>query len=226
VLWKPKEENDFIVKRAGGLVFEEICEQFYPLRTPRAARRHLRSLGWRDWGDVEDNQLKDLHQDLGDDWEEISDSLPGEPRMPYEIETRIGFLTQNGNAPREVRQDRGQERQNEQRPPHRFTELDDEYIVASRARGLSASQMISRRFPDIHVSSLIRHSNNIGATWTQEDDRLLRYKVEEGMRRGKVDWDSIAEAYEKPRNTSGIVKLRWEFLQSHRRKWTWGGGRT
>lgn len=192
---------DFKGKLAEGITFTEISEMSKPRRSPAAIREVMEKGGWQEWSQDQDNHLLQLSRGYGNSWPDIRILLTGPKRDEDEIQKRVRFLTET----------RGNSRRNR----YAFTAQDDDYLRSEGAKGTAYRTMTAERFSATHLSiaSVGRHARTIGATWSEEDDQILRAKVlEYENHRLEVDWGSIGEQW-LPSRRDWAVALRWERLR-------------
>lgn len=146
-------------KLAEGMNFADIAKEWNYRRSAGALRLFTQRKGYQAWTGQQDDHLRELLKEHGNDLGEIERRLCGQHREDYEIEKRRTFLAQ----PQKKRLILS----------YRYTDEDDEYIRHQLAVNTEMLQIVRARFPHVESGNLRHHAKLIGALWGEEDNHCL-----------------------------------------------------
>lgn len=187
-------------QNAKGIPVRKLIADHYPDHDEWVVMDRLRSTGWSRWTRQEDEQVRGLQREEGDEWAQIN-SPAGKSRSRQEVINRYELLTS------------GQRNKQTRKKPFRWTETINTQLGRKLAQGMTYANVANAGFYGLKGTSIRSHAAHIRINWTNEDDAKLR-----GMNLepdANFDWVSVGRLF-KPWREGEAVKIRWEAL--HGRK--------
>lgn len=209
ILRHPLEESeleDIKLKNVQGFSSEQIFGENYPDHTADNYRNQLDSRQRR-WTLEQDEELIRLHEEIGDDWAEISKKLPGVARNAAVVRKRLLRLEQRDEA--------SGKQHKESRGRHQYRQEEDDDIRRQLAYGISYRELAEQsKYRHLRPENIKRHAKIIGADWDEDDDeKLLENVMKYEDCDMDIDWGSIGERYNPPRDAE-LVAAHWGQIQA------------